>query len=65
MLYTYLIFVIFLHRQDFSLLENKIYTEERLNYDKPTLRQNSVNCDLLDKENYKYKNHEKKNLEGS
>ena len=34
-------------------LENKIYTEERVNYDKWILRQNSVNRDLLGQANYK------------
>ena len=32
-------------------LENKIYTEERVNYDKRISRQNSVNRDLLDQAN--------------
>ena len=41
----YLIFVLFLHQQIF--LENKIYNEKRVNYNKRILRQNSVNQDLL------------------
>ena len=49
--YTYLIFVIFFTQARF--LENKIYTEERVNYDKRILRQNSVNRDLLGQANYK------------
>ena len=48
---TYLIFVIFFTQARF--LENKIYTEERVNYDKWILRQNSVNRDLLGQANYK------------
>ena len=48
---TYLIFVIFFTQARF--LENKIYTEERVNYDKRILRQNSVNRDLLGQANYK------------
>ena len=40
----YLIFVIFFTQTRF--LENKIYTEERVNYDKRISRQNSVNQDL-------------------
>ena len=47
----YLIFVIFFTQARF--LENKIYTEERVNYDKWILRQNSVNRDLLGQANYK------------
>ena len=34
-------------------LENKIYTEERVNYDKRISRQNSVNRDLLNQANNK------------
>ena len=41
-------------------LENKIYTEERVNYDKRISRQNSVNRDLLDQANNKDQDHEKK-----
>ena len=41
-------------------LENKIYTEERVNYDKRISRQNSVNRDLLDQANNKDHDHEKK-----
>ena len=41
-------------------LENKIYTEERVNYEKQISRQNSVNRDLLDQANNKYQDHEKK-----
>ena len=48
---SYLIFVIFFTQARF--LENKIYTEERVNYDKWILRQNSVNRDLLGQANYK------------
>ena len=48
---AYLIFVIFFTQARF--LENKIYTEERVNYDKWILRQNSVNRDLLGQANYK------------
>ena len=48
---TYLIFVICFTQARF--LENKIYTEERVNYDKRILRQNSVNRDLLGQANYK------------
>ena len=51
LLYPYLIFVIFFTQTRF--LENKIYTEERVNYDKWILRQNSVNHDLLGQANYK------------
>ena len=51
LLYPYLIFVIFFTQARF--LENKIYTEERVNYDKWILRQNSVNRDLLGQANYK------------
>ena len=36
-------------------LENKIYTEERVNYDKRISRQNSVNRDLLGQANIKIK----------
>ena len=49
--FSYLIFVIFFTQARF--LENKIYTEERVNYDKWILRQNSVNRDLLGQANYK------------
>ena len=42
---TYLIFVIFFTQTRF--LENKIYTEKRVNYNKRISRQNSVNCDLF------------------
>ena len=55
---TYLIFVIFFTQTRF--LENKIYTEERVNYDKRISRQNSVNRDLLDQANNKDQDHEKK-----
>ena len=48
---AHLIFVIFFTQARF--LENKIYTEEGVNYDKWILRQNSVNCDLLGQANYK------------
>ena len=48
---AYLIFVISFTQARF--LENKIYTEERVNYDKWILRQNSVNRDLLGQANYK------------
>ena len=34
-------------------MESKIYTEERVNYDKRISRQNSVSCDLLGQTNYK------------
>ena len=44
MISAYLIFVIFFTQTRF--LENKIYTEERVNYDKRISRQNSVNQDL-------------------
>ena len=54
----YLIFVIFFTQTRF--LENKIYTEERVNYDKRISRQNSVNRDLLDQANNKDQDHEKK-----
>ena len=57
-LHTYLIFVIFFTQTRF--LENKIYTEERVNYDKRISRQNSVNRDLLDQANNKDQDHEKK-----
>ena len=42
---AYLIFVISFTRAKF--LENEIYTEERVNYDKQISRQNSVNQGLL------------------
>ena len=42
------------------IFENKIYTEERVNYDKRISRQNSVNQDLLDQVNNKDQDHEKK-----
>ena len=42
---TYLIFVIFLHEENF--LENRIYTEKCVNYNKQISRKNSVNQDLL------------------
>ena len=42
--HAYLIFVICFTQAIF--LENKIYTEKRVNYDKRILQQNSVNCDL-------------------
>ena len=48
-LQSYLIFVIFFTRA--KVLENKICTEKRVNYDKPILRQNSVNRDLLGQAN--------------
>ena len=48
---SYLIFVIFFTQTRF--LENKIYTEECVNYDKRILRQNSINWDLLDQANNK------------
>ena len=54
----YLIFVIFFTQTRF--LENKIYTEERVNYEKRISRQNSVNQDLLDQVNNKDQDHEKK-----
>ena len=41
----YLIFVISFTRAKF--LENKIYTEKRVNYDKRILQQNSVNRDFI------------------
>ena len=56
--YPYLIFVICFTQARF--LENKIYTEERVNYDKQILRQNSVNCDVLAQASYKDEDHEKK-----
>ena len=56
--HTYLIFVIFFTQAEF--LENKIYTEERVNYGKQISRQNSVNCDLLAQANHKHEDHEKK-----
>ena len=40
-IHSYLIFVIFFTQTRF--FENKIYTEERVNYDKQISRQNSVN----------------------
>ena len=55
---AYLIFVIFFTQTRF--LENEIYTEEHVNYDKRISRQNSVNQDLLDQANNKYQDHEKK-----
>ena len=48
---SYLIFVIFFTQTRF--LENKIYTEGRVNYDKQISRQNSVNRDLWGKANNK------------
>ena len=55
---AYLIFVIFFTQTRF--LENKIYTEERVNYDKRISRQDSVNQDLLGQANNKDQDHEKK-----
>ena len=55
---SYLIFVIFFTQT--KILDRKFYTEERVNYDKRISRQNSVNCDLLAKANYKHEDHEKK-----
>ena len=45
LLYPYLIFVIFFTQT--KILDRKFYTEERVNYGKRILQQNSVNCDLL------------------
>ena len=50
MLNAYLIFVIFFTQA--KILDRKIYTEERVNYGKRILRQNSVNCDLLAQATY-------------
>ena len=55
---AYLIFVIFSTQTRF--LENKMYTEECVNYHKRISRQNSKNRDLLDQANNKYQDHEKK-----
>ena len=44
---AYLIFVIFFTQT--KILDRKFYTEERVNYDKPISRQNSVNCEILAK----------------
>ena len=46
----YPIFVIFFTQA--KILDRKFYTEERVNYGKRILRQNSVNCDLLAQANY-------------
>jgi len=43
--YAYLIFVISVTQATF--LENRIYTEKRVNYDERISRQNSINQDLL------------------
>ena len=40
-------------------MENKIYTKERINYDKWILRQNHVNHDLLGQANDKDQDHTK------
>ena len=45
---TYLIFVFFHTGKNFG---EQICTEKRVNYDKPILRQNSVNRDLLGQAN--------------
>ena len=55
--HTYLIFVILFTQARF--LENKIYTKERINYDKWILRQNHVNHDLLGQANDKDQDHTK------